>query len=175
MRIQALLLAGFLGVLSTVAGAQEPEACLPAPSGDIILEITGDISCGNAHEGDNLAAHFDAALLESLGTKVLETTTDWTNGSQRFEGPLMRDILQKVQASGTVVHAVAANDYAVTIPREDFEDYQVILAMSQNGKRLSLRDRGPLWIIYPRDGHPELRTPVMNTRWIWQLRTLDVR
>lgn len=175
MRSLALVLAILMSCVSFPSLAQEPADCLEPPTDKVILEITGSIACGNHRNGPDLLARFDAAMLDSLELQVLETTTDWTNGRQRFEGPLMRDILELVKASGKEIYAVAANDYVVAIPREDFDDYGVVLAMRQNGKRLSLRDRGPLWIVYPRDAHPELRTPIMNTRWIWQLKSLDVR
>lgn len=173
--LSSLLIVLFLFSLPPSAKALDVGDCLPEPTGAVILEVSGGIACGNSLTPDGPAARFDAEMLEALGLMDLKTTTDWTDGSQHFEGPLVRDILNLVKASGDEVYAVAANDYAVTIPVSDFNDYGVILAMNQNGKRLSLRDRGPLWIVYPRDDHPELRTRLMKTRWIWQLRTLDVR
>jgi hypothetical protein len=51
----------------------------------------------------------------------------------------------------------------------------VILALSMDGRELSLRDKGPIWIVYPRDDHKELHDPVFNSRWIWQLDRLELR
>ena len=36
------------------------------------------------------------------------------------------------------------------------------------------RDKGPLFMMYPFDGHPELRGAVHYSRAIWQLRHLEV-
>ena len=44
---------------------------------------------------------------------------------------------------------VAANDYYVDIPTEDFTTYDAILAMEADGERLSRREKGPLWLMYP--------------------------
>jgi hypothetical protein len=38
-----------------------------------------------------------------------------------------------------------------------------------NGQMLTRRDKGPLWIIYPRDAVPMLREERFEHRWVWQL------
>jgi len=63
----------------------------------------------------------------------------------------------------------AVNDYSVTVPFSDLEKYEVVLATEMNGERLSVRNRGPIWLMYPLDGHRELRGSVYNDRLIWQL------
>jgi hypothetical protein len=45
----------------------------------------------------------------------------------------------------------------------------------RDGARLSRRDMGPIWIVYPRDEFPELQLETVNARWIWQLTELEVR
>jgi hypothetical protein len=47
--------------------------------------------------------------------------------------------------------------------------------MKADGVELQLRDRGPLWIVYPRDSFRELRDESNNFKWIWQLRSLELR
>ena len=79
-----------------------------------------------------------------------------------------------VGAKGTTVTAIALNDYKVDIPMADFTQYNVILAMTVDDKPMSRREKGPLWIIYPRDDHPDLKTPEMDSRFLWQLKTLEV-
>ena len=75
---------------------------------------------------------------------------------------------------GKMATATAINDYSVEIPIEDYATYDVILATEMDGKKLTLRDKGPIWIVYPRDDHSELDDPVVNARWIWQLVELGV-
>ena len=67
------------------------------------------------------------------------------------------------------VRLTAANDYFVDIPTGDFQAYDVILAMQADGKPLSRRDRGPLWLMYPISDHAELNDPVYFRRLIWQV------
>ena len=59
-------------------------------------------------------------------------------------------------AEGTAVHATALNDYAVTIPIDELRRYPVLLALKMNGQYLKIMDKGPIWIVYPRDQYREL-------------------
>ncbi len=43
-----------------------------------------------------------------------------------------------------------------------------------NGKPMRVRDKGPLWLVYPRDQRAELQNAVMDERWIWQLFEITV-
>jgi len=144
---------------------------LPPPTGAVVLTVTGRIS----HTTSGNRAEFDRAALESLGLHQARTSTAWTDGVSTFEGPLLCDLLGRVGATGTTLHAQALNDYAVEIPVDDCRKYPVILALRRDGHDLQRRDKGPIWIVYPRDDFPELRSEQINTRWIWQLDRLEVR
>ncbi|WP_236635919.1 molybdopterin-dependent oxidoreductase [Paracoccus aminophilus] len=113
----------------------------------------------------------------ALPMHEISTTTSVTEGVQQFEGVLMRDLLALMprHEPGDIVVVGALNDYEVEIPIEDFIRFDVILAHSMNGTRLTPRDKGPWWIIYPRDDHEELQDIRYDTRWVWQLNRLDIR
>ncbi|WP_282604555.1 molybdopterin-dependent oxidoreductase [Pelagibius sp. Alg239-R121] len=151
------------------------EGSLPVPTEGVLLEVTGKLIQSNVKDAKGPVAILDRSMLEGLGITKIETSTDWTDGIQSFEGPLVSDLLERLGASGTTILATAANDYTVEIPVSDFLRYPVILAMEMNGKRLTLRDKGPIWIVYPRDQYPELDDPLINGRWIWQLKRLEIR
>ncbi len=150
------------------------DTALPAPEGPALLTITGTVGLTNGTSGDQPAALLDRGQLEGLPQHTVKTSTDWTDGVVTFKGPLARDVLDLIQADGTKVAAIAANDYRIDIPVDDFRRYDVLMAMTMNGKRMSLRDKGPIWIVYPRDDHPELMDPAYNGRWIWQLVRLEL-
>lgn len=102
------------------------------------------------------------------------TTTSVTDGPNTFEGFLIRDLFDAYEAEGEVVIARALNDYQVEIPFSDFERFDVIGALTMDGEALSPRDKGPIWIVYPRDDHRELQDIRYDTRWVWQLISLHV-
>ena len=161
------LAALLLGLIAPGAGAAE----LAKPTGPVILTVTGAISVTNAPG----KAEFDLKMLEAMGIDRLATSSDWTDGTPVFEGVAAQKLLEAVGAHGRTLSAIALNDYAVDIPADDFTTYPVLLAMRMNGQALTPRDKGPIWIVYPRDDHPELKDPKINDRWIWQLKGIDVK
>ena len=160
MRELFLALGLATGVLAGPAEADR----LPALEGPVILTISGD----------DTTVEFDLAMLRSLPQVTIETGTDWTDGVGQFAGPLARDVLEAAGADGEIVLARALNDYEVEIPTADFEAYDVILALQLDGTPLSRRDKGPIWVVYPRDQHVDLQSAEYNARWIWQLRHVVV-
>ncbi|SOD98152.1 molybdopterin-dependent oxidoreductase [Caenispirillum bisanense] len=165
-----------LMVLIGVAAAALPSAPssaagpLPQPSGAPLLTVDGAIDATN-RDGK---AVFDRAMLERLGMHALRTGTTWTDGVNTFEGVLARDVMAAVGARGDTVIAIAINDYRIDIPVSDFSDYDVLFALRMDGKDLTARDKGPLWIVYPRDDHAELQDGRRDHRWVWQLNALRV-
>ncbi len=168
------LIGGAFALVPALAVAGESASAgegLPAPSGDPILTVGGAIT--NTNEGDE--AVFDRGMLLALPRHSLDTHTSVTDGVQHFEGFLMRDLLARVGAEGETVTAHALNDYVIDIPMSDFERFDVLVAMTMNGRRLTARDKGPLWIVYPRDRRAELQDIRYDYRWVWQLDSLQVR
>ncbi len=164
----------FAALIATALGlgvAEKSRAAeLEPPTGRVVLRLTGAIEVRN--EGD--AAAFDLAQLEALPQATLRTETPWTDGLVEFRGPLARTVLAAVGARGERVRASAINDYTVEIPVADFESYPVIFAVRMDGKPMRVRDRGPIWVIYPWSDRAELNTDVYHGRAIWQLRSLVV-
>ena len=107
---------------------------------------------------------------------TVRTRTEFTDGVVEFVGPLVRDVVGRVGAgNANTLHAVAINDYTVDIPIEEISQYDVILAMKADGQRLTRRDKGPIWVMYPLDDHAELGDPIYNQRLIWQLAEIELR
>ena len=113
-------------------------------------------------------------MLEALGMDSFETTTPWYNGAVRFEGVRMHRLLQTVGASGDSVTAVALNDYTTDIPLADFKRYGVLLAMKRDRNDMPVRDKGPLFIVYPYNSKPELQSQKFYSRSAWQVASLEV-
>jgi len=143
---------------------------LSVPQGDVVLEVGGAIGRFNVAN----RALFDLDMLRSLPTVSVETHTSVTDGVKRFEGFLLRDFLNGLGAKGDKVVASALNDYEMEIPMEDLRKFDVIVAYNMDGELLSPSNKGPLWIVYPRDDYPELQDIRYDYRWVWQLHSLKV-
>jgi len=144
---------------------------LIAPTSKALLTVTGKIA--NTNKGN--AAVFDRSMLEALGMDGFETTTPWYNRPVRFDGVRMQRLMQVVGASGTSVTAVALNNYTTDIPLADFERYGVLLAMKRDGVDMPVSDKGPLFIVYPYDSEPELKSQLFYSRSAWQVAELIVK
>ena len=162
-----LLLLILVLAAAPLVGAAAP-APLPRPSGRVLLTVKGAIEQMNA-DGK---AELDLAMLEEVGTSRLQTSTPWTEGRPTFEGVRMRDLLERLGAHGPTVTVIALNDYKMQIPIDDFVSYPVLLAFKMNGKLLRVRDKGPLWLVYPQDEFPELQNKPTQAKWVWQIKEM---
>jgi hypothetical protein len=86
----------------------------------------------------------------------------------------MTRVMEAVEAHGETVTALALNDYATEIPIGDFARFGVLLALKRNGAYMPVRDKGPLFIVYPFDSNSELKNRRYYTRSAWQLAQLVV-
>lgn len=122
---------------------------------------------------DGSQAGFSMADLAALPQRTFETDTPWLEGAAKFSGPLLRDVLAQAGLASNDIKAVALNDYAVSIPFSDARDHDVIVASHLNGAEMSVRDKGPLWVMYPFSDSPALKTETNYSRCIWQLNRLQ--
>ena len=165
--MKSLLAGCALALLSITTALSAP---LDRPSGETILTITGDIANTN---GDGVA-EFDFAMLDALEGRAAEMDTPWTEGKTAFDGPLFKAVLDAAGARGKTLIVKALNDYSAEVPMEDARNYPTILAIRMNGAEMSVRDKGPLFMIYPFDKHPELYNEKYFSRSVWQIKEIEV-
>ncbi len=163
-------------VLSTpfiLTGAQvavAQAASVRIPEEDVILKINGDISLRN----DQDQFVFDQRMLDELPQAEFTTSTIWTEGIDTFSGPALKDLIDFVGGGSGDVIANALNDYSITVPRTSIEDTAPILATRINGNTFSVREKGPLWLVFPYDESERYRSELMYAMSVWQLARLTV-
>ena len=154
------------GLLTCAAGF-----ALDGPKQRPVLTVSGKIGEKNAGE----TARFDMKMIEALPQHSFTTSTPWFDRPVKFTGPLLSDLLAAVKASGTRISAEAINDYRITIPVADATRFKVIVARQIDDRPIPVREKGPLFVVYPFDTDAELRTSVYYERSIWQLKALDIQ
>ncbi|MES0882057.1 molybdopterin-dependent oxidoreductase [Roseibium sp. SCP14] len=112
--------------------------------------------------------------LEALPQIEYVTATPWHDGRVTFKGTLLSDLMDHLGAKGENAEIIALNDYRAVLPVSDFAEHAPILAYQLNGKYMRIRDKGPLFVIYPFDDKPELKTEVHYSRSVWQVRSIVV-
>lgn len=148
------LIAAFATVTATLV-----ITALPAASEEPILTV----------EGPKGTTSYDLEALKALESASFTTSTIWTDGPHEYTGVPLLDLLDNAGISEGSVQATAINDYGVEIPLAEITEDYPIVAYHQDGEPMSVRDKGPLWIIYPFDSDARLRAEVIYSRSIWQL------
>jgi hypothetical protein len=120
-------------------------------------------------------AILDLAAIAAMAQRRIKTRTPWHSGEPEFTGPLLRDLLDAVGAEGRTLRMTALNDYRVDIPADDARQFDMIVAHQIDGRPITVRNKGPLFVMYPFDTRPELHNAIYLSRCIWQLRRIDVR
>ncbi len=140
------------------------------PTGTVILTVNDKSKAAQTP----VSVRFDAAMLNSLPQTSFITKTPWYKDPVKFDGPRLKDVLEALKVNGEKLTATALNDYKVAIPLADAVKYGAMLALRMDGKVLSVRDKGPVWLIYPFDAHPELNNTTYFSRAIWQLSSITI-
>ncbi len=157
-------------VLAMTAGAAAA-AALPEPADKPILTITGKISVTN-RDG---TAQFDRKMLEALGETAFSTSTPWDKAPVKFEGVPLAKLMETVGAKGDSLVAIALNDYSSELPMGDLKKFGPILALKRDGEYMTVRTKGPLFIIYPFDSDPELKAQKYYGRSVWQVARIEIK
>lgn len=145
-------------------------ADLAKAEGKVILNIIGNISKSNSPSG----VEIDKAMIESLPVVSFSTPTPWTEGDTEWTGVRLNEFLEYVGAESQEMHIKALDGYEVDFKNVDLQKYPVIIAYKQNGEYMSVRDLGPLWIMFPFADHPELDIQFNRSLSVWQIREIEV-
>lgn len=160
-----------ISLTGTSYASQEPEL----PQSEIVLTVSGQEILGNTHGGSEA---FSIDMLRSLPQETFETSTIWTNGTHKFTGvplvSLLKELLPNTQDRAIKIMAIAANDYAVVIPAPEEGEVYPIIAYEMDDAPMSLRSKGPLWIVYPFDASEDFQTETIYSRSIWQLEKIEL-
>lgn len=163
------LIATLFGLCS-LSNVYAQEYGLAEPSGKVILSVSVDVANS---EPAKKRIEFDREMLMDLELLSITTSTPWTENEDIYKGPLLRSLLEKLDIKAESITISALNDYKAVLPVSDAYEYDVILATEVNGKQISIRDKGPIFILYPFDQNPSLRNEVIYSRSVWQANKID--
>jgi hypothetical protein len=79
-----------------------------------------------------------------------------------------------VKTTGSTLQMKALNYYAVEMPIDQIGEKYPIVATRLDGERMSVRDKGSIWVVYPCELGPECQIETVYSRSIWQLKALIV-
>ena len=153
------------------AGAAYAVCSLPQPAGPIILTVEGQVQKCNS----GLEVRFDMAMLEALPKTEVKTQNPWEQGVVTYEGVLFRDLLDYVDANGTVMSITALNDFRASLDIADTRTIDIVLAYKRNGEYMPVREKGPLFVVFPFTDNPALSVEFRFAQSVWQVTRITVK
>jgi len=145
---------------------------IPAPTGDIILTVTGNIGAKNT--ADSIV--MDRDMIESVGQVEYKVTDPFDTKDYIYRGPLMSDLLDlwKASSEATTLEVTALDDYVVEVPIADMRKYPVLFALQRDGDYMPIATRGPAMLVYPYNNFT-FDQVVYNDFWVWQIKSITVK
>jgi hypothetical protein len=141
---------------------------LPAPAGDVILKVTGDLEMPNV--GDE--CHFDADLFD---TYAIEQTLDdpWMGDGLEYRGLTLAKVWELCGGSdeATAVVLVAEDGMTVEIAAADLMEWPIMLAYQVGSEDLINDLGGPVKLVFP----AEARETYLDEQWMWWVAEIQIK
>jgi len=137
-----------------------------AAASEVILTVRSSI-------GDNDVTFTREALMD-LPQTSFETATIWSEGVNKYSGPLLADVLAAAEMPEGNLQLIAINDYNVNFPMDRVQDDAPIIALEINDQPFSVREKGPLWVMFPFDENTKFKTEDTFALSVWQLAQIEV-
>ncbi|WP_240798150.1 MULTISPECIES: oxidoreductase [unclassified Vibrio] len=118
-------------------------------------------------------AYFTLEQLLAHADQEIMTDTPWTQDNTKFVGVSAQELLKLIGRDNADLKVVALNNYWSTIPYSDIEKYNPLFAVKKDGEVMSVRDKGPIWVIYPLTDFDELNNEVLHSRMVWQVSQIE--
>lgn len=117
---------------------------------------------------------FSFADLKAMPNYQVKTETIWTDQEHTYTAISVAQLLAQLEAKGETLRFIALNDYAIEVPVNVLVEHNAFIAFEQDGKPMRIRDKGPLWVLYPFSDQPQINTPFYQAHCAWQLKTIEV-
>ena len=108
-----------------------------------------------------------------LQATEISTSTEWTDGVQTFRGVAFDLLFDTYGLNAETVRVSALNDYSVMVPANVLREDGAILAYHLNGGEMSVREKGPFWVIFPYDADEQFQTDTYWAYSVWQVKSVD--
>ncbi|WP_429176657.1 hypothetical protein [Aeromonas salmonicida] len=117
----------------------------------------------------------DDAALAALPQTQFKTATPWTTGMHGYRGPTLAAVLaaQGVKNAGKIAVS-ALNGYQQVVDLALFEEAPLTLVRHEDGKPLTRRNKGPLWLLIPLSSYPKLDIPLIHNCMVWQVTRIEI-
>jgi len=117
----------------------------------------------------------DRDELETFPQTTVTTSSPYYDGAVEFTGPTLKRVLDTFGIDDqTQLTLRALNDYQVKGTLAEVLELDAIIATRMDGRNMSVRNRGPFWIILPLSERPELDHGDYHRFMVWQLDQIEL-
>jgi len=151
-----------------MSGMEQRSPKLDQP--DMLLEMRG--AAGSGCPAEEVLSE---QQLGSLPQQTFKTRHTWSKDAETFSGPLLSDVLSLFCPGREFreLHLRALDGYAIDLNFPTVERYRPIVALTLNGERMRVRNKGHLWIMAPLDDY-KVPARSLDELLIWQLYQITV-
>ncbi|WP_022942330.1 molybdopterin-binding oxidoreductase [Psychromonas hadalis] len=107
--------------------------------------------------------------LQKLPQHEIKITIPWTDEEHIYKGPYLEDVFSSAGIEGRWLTLYALDHYQVSFNYQRIKKYNPILGLQIDGELLTIRSKGPIWLILPVNEYKELEAAVYNDYMVWQL------
>ena len=145
-------------------------SALDQAKGSVLLTVSGAIDANETLED----VEFDMAMLSKLPQYTVTTQNPWAKGLHTYQGFSAADLVARLGSQANLLQVSALNRYMTEIPLSDFVENGAIFATHQDGRAMSVRNLGPIMVIYPFVDRNDLKSEVFYGRSIWQVNQIKL-
>lgn len=140
--------------------------CASATSEKILLNIHSD--------SQQVSEQYTLTQLQHLPQHEIRTKIPWTNETHTYRGPYLEEIFTLAKIKGEWLTLYALDHYQVSFNFKKIKMYKPILALQVDSKPLTIRTKGPIWLILPMSDYKELSAAIYNDYMIWHLIKISI-
>ena len=137
-------------------------------------EASEKVLLGIHSNSEQVSEQYTLGQLQQLPQYEMRVKLPWTNETHTYSGPYLEDVLLMANVSGQWLTMYALDHYQISFHFQRIKKYKPILALRIDEKLLTIRTKGPLWVILPMSEYKELNAAIYHDFMVWQLVKINV-
>ncbi|MBM7456876.1 hypothetical protein HNR62_002778 [Oceanisphaera litoralis] len=139
----------------------------------VVLTLFGDI---RLDERQFERLDFTLSELQAMPQSDITTVHPWVNRPHHYRGVDLNRLMARLFGHRRVatLYLESLNGFSVAVDWPQVSPFAPILAWQDDGKVISRRNKGPLWLMLPYDAVPRVRQADFLHFMAWQLRVIRV-
>lgn len=98
----------------------------------------------------------------------------WEKQENTYEGILLNQLIEKYGSKDTkILKLIALDDYTIDFPKSLYENERILLAAKVDGEFISIREKGPMRIVFVDYNTEEKKYELNLEKWLWMIKKIE--